>query len=78
MLKKQNAKKKAALLSCFLLAPHLFPSKKSGSERERSVRVLPLPAALQSDWLGEVREARRRLLLTLWWQTGRTRLKVCE
>lgn len=26
------------------------------------------PAAVQSDWFGEVREAKRRLLLTVWWQ----------
>ena len=40
------------------------------------VCLLPLPAAVQSDWLGEVREAKRRLLLTLWWQTGRKCLCV--
>lgn len=53
-----------------LLAPLLSPSKKSGSGVV-SVCLLPLLAAVQCDWLGEVREAKRRLLLTLWWQTGK-------
>lgn len=46
------------------LFPRLVPYQNMGVEQKKCVCV-SLPAAVQSDWLGEEREAkRRRLLLT--------------
>lgn len=65
------------MLSRFCLHLVCALSKNMGVNHRR-VCLLPLPAAVQSDWLGEVREAKRRLLLTLWRQTGRICLRTCE